>query len=157
MDIFEQMVCEYLCGNGQAFVCTQFDCPWDAKTETGGSAPDFVVLDPWCNGDDAGDIIIVEVTTAYTVTGLLEKVRNRRSRWYLPVFNVLRNRFPGYAIRTLVFIRKGSVQWAQERFCAENDADVTFFALEDTAFPYSWHEQRCAGLPKRGAGIVLQP
>ncbi len=86
-DTYEQLVERYLTCNGLAFVCPQFNVAYDPIQKDGGSEPDFVVLDY-----DAGKNVVVEVTEAANLTGLLDKVGDPNCRWFKPIVRSLNER-----------------------------------------------------------------
>lgn len=145
-ELLEAMVGQYLSCNGKAFVCPQFDVRWDADRNLGGSNPDFVVLD-----FAKRDLVIVEITGNASVANLLDKVTERKTRWYVPIREKLAAEGalscdPDlFKPRFLGFVRRDCVAPAQARF--PDAADVHFEALEDVAFGWAYWEQRQAGLP----------
>ena len=143
--LLEDMVGQYLSCNGAAFVCPQFAIKHDLASGCGGSEPDFVVLD-FRNKD----LVVVEVSGASSIGGLLGKVDARERQWFE---SVKRRLIVDGAItdewhpRFLGFVRRACVKLAEERF--KGAGDVTFVALEDVAFGWEYWDRRQLGLPGR--------
>ena len=78
MELFEEAVLAYLAGPPQRFVRPQFSLEY--KGMPGGSYPDFVTL-------DYKDRVayVVEVSAAYNIGGLIQRIRDREQRWYEPL------------------------------------------------------------------------
>lgn len=149
MHLYEAMVAEYLTANGRAFICPQYEVRWDAETKTGGSSPDFLVID-----FSARDIVVVEVSGASNLNGLIDKIRDRENRWYRPIKRqliedkVIDQSWPN--IRTLVFVRQERTNDGESKI---KEDDVTFVGLESAAFGYAWYEGRQSGLPNRAKNL----
>ena len=150
MKLYEDMVSEYLTANGLAFVCPQFRADRTPFGEASVAEPDFVVID-----FEKKDVAVVEVSAAYNLDVLFQKIRNRHQRWYEPIHhkllstNTIRPDWP--EVRAIIFIRRewvanGGNGWAEDQI---PDDDVTFVGLEDVAFGYSWYHSRLEGLPNR--------
>lgn len=146
----ETCVMEYLTRNGLAFVCPQFEIPYAAGF--GGSSPDFVVIDA-----HNSDIAVVEVTTSSDLKGLLSRIEARQKRWFKPLAEALGTMSllvkPLPPIRLISFIRGELVNRAYQQLnktCEDQEAppnDVTFVAIEDASFPWSYWQGRENGLP----------
>lgn len=128
--IFESLVTAYLTHKGDTFVCPQF--PVNDENGNPWSCPDLVALN-----FPNKRIEIVEVTTAYDVSKLIEKVRKREGQWYGPLRQHLtKNKIAddtwGMVVR--VFVRKDRLV----SFDSVKAADVSVEALEDRAFAWQW-------------------
>lgn len=137
MDQAEAAVAEFLTRNGLAFICPQFDFPYAA--EQGGSAPDFVAIDLVNR-----DVAVIEVTTSANINGLLERVKNRKTRWYGPMREQMKLwkgfcQNPRVEPRFIGFVRRCHVKRAYgELVCS----DVTFVPLELVYAPWHYWEIR---------------
>lgn len=127
---FEALVMHYLAAQG-LFLMPQF-----AVSDGGGewSCPDFVALD-----FRAHEVQVVEVTTAYDVSGLVEKIQNRETQWFqrlTPQLIALGIPVSDWNNIVRVFVRKdrhGSINAK-----VSNSRDVRIETLEDIAFPWKW-------------------
>lgn len=146
MQDHERDIATYLTLDGHVFLAPQYNVAYDRELDEGGSCPDFVALDLKLR-----QIIIVEVTTAANITPLIERVRQRETRWYGPI----RRKMSEIGVvddgwkptRFLGFIRKPNLPLAKKTFEAE--ADVAFWAIEDATFLWSyWDERMTKGLPR---------
>lgn len=140
--VYEQLVERYLTCNGRAFVCPQYAVAYDSSTKEGGSEPDFVVLD-----FDAGEVVVVEVTEAADIFGLLQKVRERTPRWFNPILSDLSTRGivpEDQPIRFLGFVRSAVLDQAKRTF--QSASDVTFMSLEEVTVAWEWWDERQVGL-----------
>jgi hypothetical protein len=133
MELFEEAVLAYLAGPPQRFVRPQFSLEY--KGMPGGSYPDFVTL-------DYKDRVayVVEVSAAYNIGGLIQRIRDREQRWYEPLRSHLGGldlSFSSWALRMTVFVRKDRKEAA---VAALQDAnDVTVIALDDIMRSWKWN------------------
>lgn len=128
---YESTVMYYLASKG-LFLSPQFSIPSGYDGEW--SCPDFVGLD-----FAKKEINIIEVTTAYNVSGLLQKVNDRDNQWilklqdYIKKNNIVDNTW-SYVVR--VFIRKERIEYFKENL--KNKSGVILQTLEEIAFPWAW-------------------
>jgi hypothetical protein len=147
MNVFEDLVEQFLTIDGQVFVCPQYDVAWDNSMKEGGSSPDFVVLNM---RTDPREVVIVEVGTGAAVDVLLDRVVSRETRWYNPLKRKMIREGAideTWRFRFLGFVRRANVDSAQKRFA--ESSDVKFFPLEDATFPWAyWKNRQENGLPR---------
>ncbi len=146
MQNHEHDIATYLTLDGHVFLAPQYNVAYDRELNEGGSWPDFVALDLKLR-----EIIIVEVTTAANMRPLIERIRQRATRWYGPIgrkmseIGVVNDSWK--SPRFLGFIRKPNLSLARKTFEAE--PDVAFWAIEDATFLWSyWDERMTKGLPR---------
>ena len=147
-EIYEQLILNFLTRNGLAFACPQFHFPYADKF--GGTNPDFVVLDL-----KACDVAIVEVTTSWNISRLLEKAELRQERWYNPLQAEL-STYKGlrpeviWHPRLICFIRQDRISVAKkwQSSMVGGADDVTFFAIEEATFGWSYWNARGETLPR---------
>ena len=135
MDKFEESVLDYICGRPERFVNAQCEIPYDSFR--GGSCPDFVVID---FVDQT--FYVVEVTMAAAVNRVLERVRERETRWLAPLrehFGRLAPMFrePSWQFHVTIFVRSEQLEPARETFI--DDRDVSVLSLDDTVFSWRWN------------------
>ena len=109
----------FLTLGGQVFLSSQFDAVWNVEHGDGGSSPDIVALDFGMK-----EIVIVEVTTASSISNLLAKVEDRQTRWYAPIrrsFGKMQYFPQDWTMRFLGFVRKNAVEGATRRFSGQDD------------------------------------
>lgn len=135
----ESNVATYLTLDGKVFIAPQFTIAYDKKLQEGGACPDFVALDL-----PKKEIVIVEVSEAANIKNLMDRVRERESRWYKPARRVLEH---NHVIdetwskpRFLGVIRNDALQTARQAF--SDDPDVAFIAVEQVAFSWKYWDQR---------------
>lgn len=143
-----EAVTHYLTANGRAFLCPQFSCDYSQAASQGGSCPDYLVLDLF-----TPELVVVEVSTAYNLNNLVQRVLDRKTRWYPPIMEHLKgsplSNLVGN-IRFLGLVRSERLQWIRGRVAG---SDVHFESLEATALSFSWWDKRQKGLP----GSSLSP
>jgi hypothetical protein len=129
MDLFEELVMQYVTKDGSTFVSPQF------PVGKGWSAPDFVALD-----FSRKRVSVIEVTTAYDPTKLANKVADREQQWFAKLRTQLEQKRivdGSWSYWVQVFIRRDG------RTCFEQKvgkpADVLVHALEDMGFPWQWN------------------
>jgi hypothetical protein len=133
VELFEQAVLAYLTGPTLRFVRPQYSFTY--RDGVGGSTPDFVVLD--FAGPTA---FVVEVTAAYNVETLIERVRERETRWYAPLRNDLgAPHLSGirWTLRTTIFVRGDRKEHVLKALGVESD--VTVIALDDVMRSWKWN------------------
>lgn len=143
MDIFEALIERFLTCGGRVFVSPQYDIPWDAASATGGSCPDFVVID---ETREPREVVVVEVTTGDTLGDLFRRIEERETRW----FERLRRDF-GSAVRLLAFVRRDRMAEAEawQARAGVSRSEVCFHPVEDATFPWIYWKNRVAeGLPR---------
>ena len=107
MDIYEEAVLNYITSNSNRFINPQFNIEWNKENRTGGSLPDFVVLD-----FSKQTVYIVEVTKAYDIKNLLLKVEQRQKRWIEPIRKLLDDFFMSWEFHVTLFLRDERVEYA---------------------------------------------
>ena len=96
------------------------------------------------------EVVIVEVTSAANIKPICDRVRDRQSRWFSPIWRRLeadRVIDAEWKIRFLGFVREALADAANASFAEE--ADVWFFPLEQAAFSFAYWTKREKGLPRR--------
>lgn len=130
MDIFEEAVLAYICAAPGRFVKPQYSLKYEDGT--GGSCPDFVVIDYVKK-----TIYIVEVTTAADASTILSRIRERETRWYIPMkreMSQLSENFSDWKYRVTLFVRKS----LKDKMKLEGMNDVFVVFIEDITFPWGW-------------------
>ena len=127
---FESLVLYYLSAQG-IFLAPQFSI----RSEHGEwSCPDFVALD-----FAKKQIQVVEVTVAYSVDTLIEKVRQRELQWFnhlKPQLLELKIPVSDWACTVRLFIRRDRLDHVRAKFAGQDD--VTVEAIEDISFAWMW-------------------
>lgn len=165
--LFEEGIANYLALSGSVFLAPQYNIIKQGTAgKQGTSCPDFVALD-----FDRKRIVVVEVTTAWDLNGLVTRISNRNVEWYEPIRAKLPDtdskscclrvehesaslgRSPdtdtkSWCLRVLAFVRTDRIKWIRNKFLTETD--VTFYPLEKAIFGWRYDETRVAnGLPDR--------
>lgn len=127
---FEALVMHYLTAQG-LFLAPQF-----SVSDSGGewSCPDFVALD-----FRAHEVQVVEVTAAYDVGGLIEKIQDPETQWFrrlIPQLIALGIPVSGWNNIVRVFVRKDRHESIKAK--VSNSREVRIGSLEDIAFPWRW-------------------
>jgi len=80
VDRFEEAVMEYISADPNCLFKSQMNLPYNKESDSGGSLPDFVVINfkEKC-------VYVVEVTTASNTNGIVKKISERETRWYQPL------------------------------------------------------------------------
>jgi hypothetical protein len=132
----EQVIGAFLVQGGKVFVSSGYSIDNDR------TCPDFVALD-----FGKREVVVVEVTTAYEIGSLIERVRNREQQWFIPLRKQLdADRIcEGWDVRFLGFVRRDRVEKAKSAFAGV--PKVAFTAIEDSAFSWENWERRKGGLP----------
>jgi hypothetical protein len=94
------------------------------------------------------EVVVVEITTAYDIASLVEKVRKRNEQWFDPLRNQLSadKIAENWDVRFLGFVRRDRLETAKNHFAGQ--AEVAFAAIEDCAFSWENWERRKGGLPR---------
>jgi hypothetical protein len=140
----EALVGSYLTRGGSVFISPQFNIPWNKDAGEGGAVPDFVALD-----FEMREILVVEVTTADALGGLVTKIKNRHQHWYPPVWEQLKQLGvidERWKSRFLGFVREARLPEAKRAFPGSND--VSFYPLEHALLEYAYSDERKKGLPR---------
>jgi hypothetical protein len=130
MEFYEEAVMHYLTANQKTFVIPQFSIGNDGEW----SRPDFVALnipDKIC--------YIVEVSAAYDLKRLVEKVHDKENQWINELkFQLESTRVADknwtYEIR--IFVRNDRIEWFGNAVASMPDVKVR--SLEDTLTPWNW-------------------
>lgn len=133
MELFEESVLAYVAGPPGRFVRPQFSLEYEGAP--GGSYPDFVALD---YKDHVA--YLVEVSAAYKIRRLIERVRDREKRWYKPLRSHLAGLDPSFVswrLRTTVFVRSDRKKAALKAL--HEAEDVTVIALDDIMRSWKWN------------------
>jgi hypothetical protein len=134
MDTFEQAVLHYISEHPSRFVKSQFSIPFDKETKSGGSQPDFLVLD-----FDVRKIYIVEVSSASSLTTLYSRLEERETRWFSPLHKYLpslNGGFESWSLHVTLFIRGENVSAAKQKFA--DSKDVSVISLDEVIFDWRW-------------------
>jgi hypothetical protein len=132
----EQVIQAFLVQDGKVFVSPGYNL------DHGRACPDFVALD-----FGKKEVVIVEVTTAYKLDSLFDKIKNREDQWFKPLRGQLDadGIAKGWEIRFLGFVRQDRLEEANKRFVG--DQKVSFAPIERCAFSWENWERRKGGLP----------
>jgi hypothetical protein len=138
--IAEQVVQAFLVQGGEVFVSPGYNI---AKNGKEWSCPDFVALD-----FGKREVVVVEVTTAYDIESLIQKVENRREQWFVPLRAQLDadKIAEGWKMRFLGFVRKERLERAKRDFIGM--PEVTFTTIEESAFSWEYWDRRKGELPR---------
>ena len=132
MDIYEELVMQYIVGQGpHIFVSPQYSIKAD-KGEW--SCPDFVALD-----FRRKVVSVVEVSSGSDISGLISKTKDRENQW----FTRLRNQLvansavnDAWRFRIEAFVRSDAFDAFSRAFSGSDDVFV--HKLEDIAFRWNW-------------------
>lgn len=142
----EHDIATYLTLDGHVFLAPQYNIAYDRELNEGGTCPDFVALDLKLR-----EVVIVEVTMAANMQPLIGRIEQRKARWYSPI----RRKMNEIGIvddtwkptRFLGFVRSQNVSQMRDRFASASD--VSFWAIEDATFLWSyWNDRMANGLPR---------
>ncbi len=135
--LVEQVIGAFLAQGGKVFVSPGYDI------DNGRTCPDFVALD-----FSKREVVLVEVSTGYDIGSLMERVRNRKEQWFVPLRAQLDadHIAEGWDMRFLGFVRRDRIEKAKGTFAGVEK--VTFAAIEDCAFSWEYWERRKGGLPR---------
>jgi len=132
MDIYETAVLDYCSAQPGRFVAPQFHIAWEEGT--GGSQPDFVVLD-----FTAATVYVVEVTSASTSKTILSRVAERDTRWLKPMrrsFAQLHKPFAEWKFHVTLFLREEICSSVQGKLSGHDGVSV--ISLDRVMFPWRW-------------------
>jgi hypothetical protein len=132
MDQYEQAILDYINGPPERFINPQYTIPFDGLT--GGSCPDFVVLDLRCS-----TIYVVEVTAAADTKRVIPRVHDRESRWFTPLREYLKGLnpiFENWRYRVTLFVR--GEEEAHVKEAVAQLPDVSVVSLDRAVFSWRW-------------------
>lgn len=137
MNRYEEVALEYITANPYNYVNTHLAIP--GKNGHAQNVPDIVVHNIKDN-----NFYVVEVTSAYDISKLLNKVVDREKNWYTPIQERMYKKiFPNLNISTVLFIRADILE-KTEKFLQKNDInDVKLITLEESSFGWKldWKDQ----------------
>ncbi|RPI99391.1 MAG: hypothetical protein EHM36_16065 [Deltaproteobacteria bacterium] len=127
---FENIVMYYLAAQG-LFLSPKFPIK-----DGGGewSCPDFVALD-----FNNHQVQVIEVTTAYDVSGLIAKIQDRNKQWFERLQIQLLKRGvidTSWKFIVRVFVRKDREDTIRAKFQYEDDVSIEI--IEKIAFSWKW-------------------
>ena len=131
MEIFEQAVLAYISAAPGRFVKPQYTLEY--KDGVGGSCPDFVVIDYIKK-----TIYVVEVTAASNASVIIERIRERETRWFIPLKNEmsqLSESFTEWNYRVTLFVRDQLV----DKINNEKIKDVFVINFDSIIFSWKWN------------------
>ncbi|MBI4610977.1 MAG: hypothetical protein HY726_18450 [Candidatus Rokubacteria bacterium] len=133
MDIYEELVLQYLTKDGHVFVSPQYSIRGDTGTEW--SCPDYVALN-----FRARSVSVVEVSSARKPSTLQERVRTRDHQWLdrlrgqLTANGVVDESWKEYFVD--VFVRRDAEPTFRQEFGL--DPTVRIHVLEELGPPWTW-------------------
>jgi Holliday junction resolvase-like predicted endonuclease len=141
MDLFEEIVMTYLTKlDDHVFVRHQF--PVKEGSPSNWRWPDFVTLD-----FKNRIVSIVEVSTAYNIDRLAEKVNNRENQWIIRIRDQLMTQNvidSSWNFMVKVFIREKRCDEFSNKIKDHNGVEI--IKLEDISFPWEYniikHEEK---------------
>ena len=136
MNRYEEVALEYITANPYNYVNTHLAIP--GKNGHANNVPDIVVHNIKTN-----DFFVVEITSAYNISKLLNKVKDRDTIWYFPIKKMYSKTYSDVDIFTVLFIR-GDILEKTEKFLKQNDiTDVKLITLEESCFGWKldWKDQ----------------
>lgn len=146
LNLEEALVARYLTAGGRVFIAPQFAIKHDPELNEGGSEPDFIAIDLVSR-----EVAIVEVTVAYNLSSLMERLRNREAGWIAPLrrhFSSVFGQDWNSPIRVLCFVRRDRLEYCNKQ---ELGPSVDFYAIEEASFPWEyWDSRQNVGLPAPG-------
>jgi hypothetical protein len=135
----ESLIELYLTRGGKVFISPQYDVRHDEVRGEGGACPDIVALDM-----QEKEVVVVEVSSAASLTSLYERIEQRHSRWFSPIMRRMREDNILHAdwnvVRFLGFVRRDNLKGARSRFSGQKG--VSFFAIEEVAFTFAYWTSR---------------
>ena len=135
MNIFELAVQAYICERPQRFIKPQFSIAHSENDGSGGSLPDFLVID-----FEVKKIYLVEVTKADSLSGLMGRLAERETRWIQPLREYLaslQGGFETWPIHVTAFVRDENVKSARNR--VGDTAGVSIKSLDEVIFDWRWN------------------
>ena len=138
MDVFEEIVMNYLVRNGDTFVSPQFNVK--SMQDKVWSCPDFVALNV-----PKKVVSVVEVSVKSGIKGLVQRVNDRNNHWIEKLRNQLIHNHvvdERWTYQVHVFIRKDQIEYF-ERNVADREG-VIVEVIEDVCFSWSptWWEKK---------------
>ncbi|MFT8521334.1 MAG: hypothetical protein ABF812_13950 [Gluconobacter cerinus] len=135
-------IATYLTIDGQTYIAPQVDIAF--RDGRGGSCPDYVALD-----FRRRHVVVVEETEASNTAILKQRIKERASRWFIPLsIFLLKNQivFEDWGMRILGIVRSDCMKRFEKGF--DSEGDVSFVSIEDCTFPWNyWDKRRESGLP----------
>jgi len=137
MDIYEAAVLDYCSAQPGRFIAPQFYIAWAKGTDskgTGGSQPDFVVLD-----FPAQTVYVVEVTSASSAKSILARVAERETRWLAPMrksLGKMHTPLTKWKFHVTLFLREEICSSVRTKLTGI--ADVSVISLNIVMFPWRW-------------------
>jgi hypothetical protein len=131
MEIFEEAVLAYISAAPGRFVKPQYDLKY--KDGVGGSCPDFVVIDYIKK-----TIYVVEVTTASDASTIISRIRERETRWFIPLkieMSQWSESFTEWKYRVTLFVRDSLINKKD----IEEMNDVFVIYLDKIMLPWEWN------------------
>lgn len=131
MEIFEEAVLAYISAAPGRFVKPQCDLKY--KDGVGGSCPDFVVIDYMKK-----TIYVVEVTTASDASTIISRIRERETRWFIPLkieMSQWSESFTEWKYRVALFVRDSLINKKD----IEGMNDVFVIHLDNIILPWKWN------------------
>jgi Holliday junction resolvase-like predicted endonuclease len=128
MDRYEEAVMHYLTANGATFVVHQY------SISQGWACPDFIAIRP-CDQI----VCIVEVSTAWDLGDLAQRVKTRQVQWWDQLVPHLQQHggiSHSWDQRMAVFIRQDRVAWFQQAI--GNAPNVSVIPLEPILAAWNW-------------------
>ena len=136
MEVFEEAVLEYISAAPGRFVKPQYDLKY--KDGVGGSCPDFVVIDYIKK-----TIYVVEVTTASNASTIISRIRERETRWFIPLkieMSQWSESFTEWKYRVTLFVRDSLIN--KKDIEAMNDVFVIYLDKIMLPWKWNWNEQQ---------------
>ncbi|HTX15693.1 MAG TPA: hypothetical protein VMD77_10390 [Candidatus Baltobacteraceae bacterium] len=131
MDVFESLVLRYLTLDPKVFVRWQHSI----KGPDGGewSCPDFVAIDV-----PNKRLIVVEVSSAWDITGLIDKVNRCDDQWFTPLEEQVKDILPAgsWKREVQIFVRHDSLQRFGSHLLKHPSVAIETKCLEDVSFPW---------------------
>lgn len=130
MELFEEAVLAYISATPGRFIKHQYDLKY--KDGVGGSCPDFVVIDYIKK-----TIYVVEVTTASNAATIISRIRERETRWFIPLKIEMSQwsvSFTEWRYRVTLFVRDSLV----DKIKNEEMSDVFAIPFDEKIFPWKW-------------------
>ena len=137
MDLSEAAVLDYCSAQPGRFVAPQFYIAWAKGTDskgTGGSQPDFVVLD-----FPEETVYVIEVTSASSARSILTRVAERETRWLVPMRESLGKMHPPimrWKFHVTLFLREEICSSVRTKL--SDVAGVSVISLDTIVFPWRW-------------------
>jgi hypothetical protein len=133
MDLYEDLILQYLTKDAHVFVNPQYSIQGDPGTEW--SCPDFVALD-----FRKKLVLIVEVSSAANPKSLRERVKNREGQWIEKLRSQLRRNGvvdDTWNYRVELFIRDHAAKQFRKDL-EEDTPGIAIHLLEELGPPWVW-------------------